>query len=141
MKNAQSVTGLPDQLQKLQVYPHQKELRNAFLLIYYMFTFDQQMIEIQCKQYSKLCKSSFNFPIFYSISFYFTSLDCIFSIYPSFSIQYMTYYIPLESSDFPLSNGIVVKVKFPHIFYLLKNILSISGATSAIQNTRIQQGM
>ena len=40
----------------------------------------------------------------------------------------------MESSDFPLSNGIVVKVKFPHIFYLLKNILSISSATSAIQN-------
>ena len=51
--------------------------------------------------------------------------------------QYMIYYTPLESSDSPLSNGIVVKVKFPHIFYLLKNILYISSATGAIQNTRI----
>ena len=36
----------------------------------------------------------------------------------------MTYYIQLESSDFPLSNGIVVKVKLLHILYLFKNILS-----------------
>ena len=36
----------------------------------------------------------------------------------------MLYYIPLESSDFPLSNGIVVKVKLLHIPYLFKNILS-----------------
>ena len=31
----------------------------------------------------------------------------------------MIYYIPLESSYFPLSNGIVVKVKFSHISYPL----------------------
>ena len=65
------------------------------------------------------------------------SKHCIFAITQWFSYQYITYYIPLESSDFPLSNEIVVKVKFLHIFYLLKNILSISSATSAIQNTRI----
>ena len=42
-----------------------------------------------------------------------------FGITQWFSYQYITYYIPLESFDFPLSNGIVVKVKFSHISYLL----------------------
>ena len=49
---------------------------------------------------------------------------CIFGITQQFSCQYMTYYIQLESSDFPLSNVIVVKVKLLHILYLFKNILS-----------------
>ena len=60
--------------------------------------------------------------LFYS--FYFTLQKCIFNISGWFSIQYVTYYIPLESSNFALFNGMVVKVKFPHIwplyiFYLL----------------------
>ena len=42
-----------------------------------------------------------------------------FCYYSMVFYQYMTYYIPLESSDLPLSNGIVVKVKFPYILYLL----------------------
>ena len=71
------------------------------------------------------------------ICYFLFSKHCIFAITQWFSYQYITYYIPLESSDFPLSNGIIVKVKFPYIFHLLKNILSISSATSAIQNTRI----
>ena len=64
------------------------------------------------------------------ICYFLFSKHCIFAITQWFSYQYITYYIPLESSDFLLSNGTVVKVKFPHIFYLLKNILYISSATS-----------
>ena len=49
----------------------------------------------------------------------FLSQHCIFAITQWFSYQYIIYYIPLESSDLPLSNGTVIKVKFSHIFYLL----------------------
>ena len=53
------------------------------------------------------------------ICYFLFSKHCIFAITQWFSYQYITYYIPLESFDFPLSNGIVVKVKFSHIYYLL----------------------
>ena len=64
---------------------------------------------------------------------YFAKTDC-------FSYQYIIYYIPFESSDFPLSNVFVIKVKF-HIFstfsIFYSNILFISSAITAIQNIRI----
>ena len=53
------------------------------------------------------------------VCYFLFSKHCIFAITQWFSYQYITYYIPLESFDFPLSNGIVVKVKFSHISYLL----------------------
>ena len=53
------------------------------------------------------------------VCYFLFSKHCIFAITQWLSYQYMTYYIPLESSDFSHSNGIIFKVKFPHIFHLL----------------------
>ena len=83
-------------------------------MVYYMFIFNQEMFKIWQKQYSKCVKGAL---ILY-ILFYFISQNCIFKISAWFSIQYITYYIPLESSNSPLSNGMVVQISFLHIIPL-----------------------
>ena len=147
LKNGEDALELLDQLQKLQDHPHQKELKNAFQMVYYMFMFNYGMIEIWQKQYSKLCTRSFNslyFILFLSILFHRTVYSRFLHGF-LFNIYHIIYHqkalIPLFLMRW-LSKCHFCILHYQAFFTFLtfsSNMLAISNTASAIQDTRIQQ--